>query len=152
MINDEEILKKRQERMNLHKRNLEDITYRSYYNQEKEEKSSFMFNTIICFFIFASIVVIKLTNTPFTDNLTNKLNFQLSKDNLPLIKEFVTNAKSENFALDQIYSIKAENHTESEDTQTVEVNENKNLPDTEFTIDENMLSDINSDEGLDKKK
>lgn len=156
MINENEILRERRERMEMHRRNLEDGSLKSY-NKNEKYSSPIVFQSILCLFIFAFIVIMKLTNIDITQNLTLTLENQIEKDNLPQIMGFMDSAKS-TFAFSPYENIESvDQKKENVSVQESDVNvTNEDItdeyPTTEFTIDENMLSDISEDNGLLEKK
>lgn len=155
MLNDDNILKKQRERIELHRRNLEDGSFNSY--NEDEPKSPFIFQSIICMFIFASLIIIKLTNSQITNTLTTSIDSQLTVDKTQEIINF-----TQNLSNNDIYKLQADTISPSDDsniTKTVDSSSTsdeeiieQDVPTTEFIIDENMLSEINSDEDLLEKK
>lgn len=157
MINDNDILRERKERIEMHKRSLEDGSLRDY-NKDNNYSNPIVFQTIICLFIFAFILVMKLTNIDITENLKFTLNAQLEKDNLPEIMRFMENAKTD-FSFSPYENIEGSSHDEvnvdsTNDKVMNNANENtyNEIPSTEFIIDENMLLEISEDTSLLEKK
>lgn len=160
MINDNDILRERKERIEIHKRSLEDGSLRNY-SEDNNYSNPIVFQTILCLFIFAFILVIKLTNIDITENLKLTLTAQLEKDNLPQIMSFMENTKNE-FAFSPYENIEGSSHDYIEESATSSDIENtissdientyNMIPTTEFTIDENMLSDISEDTAFLEKK
>lgn len=181
MIHQDDISKARKERIEMHRRNLEDGSLR-VDKTENEHTSPIMFQTIICLFIFAFILLIKLTDIGITNDLAVVLSSTLEKDNLPKIINFIESSES-SFAFSP-YNTEQDNYSELDnskdsntkeqvnvenieadtiqtDVENNEVNDPQTtdntfdsendsssvqeLPATEFTIDENMLSEIGED-------
>ncbi len=150
MINDENILRTHKERIELHRRSFDDKSYRT--NQSDETSNSpFAFQTVICIFIFAFILVLKLTNATLSDKFTNTLSAHLEVDNSSQIISFIESSTNQTFAFTNTSN---EVDTNSEDDlKEIKLNdETVNIPSTEFTIDENMLDDITKDDSLNGKK
>lgn len=139
MINDSDIFRERKERIEMHKRSLEDGSLRNY-SKSDEYKSPFAFQSIICLFIFAFILILKLTNIGITEDLRLTLSNQMEKDNLPQIMSFMKSAKN-NFTFSPYESINGMEEID-EVENNIDENISDDIPSTQFIIDENMLSDI----------
>ncbi len=144
---DNDIMREHRDRIELHKQKYLDGNYNK--PSESQEDGSLLFRTIICMFIFASLLVLKLTDSSITKNFTTSVSSSLSNDNLPYIINLVENANNYDFGLNKL---KTETDALEVDAQNLK-NEVENImePTTEFTIDENMLKDINDGELVGKK-
>ncbi len=142
MISDENVLRAHRERIELHKRNFQDRNYRTTI-ENSEVNTPFVFQSIICMFIFACLLILKLTNLSFTNNLITELDNHLTKDSLPQIIEFANNINNYDSLLDDLNA--------NISNEVLDIEKDITYPATEFTIDENMISDINDYELVEKK-
>ncbi len=142
MILDENLQRTHRERIERHKRIVEGRAY-NVKDENEVQNNPFVFQSIICMFIFATLVIVKLTNTTFTDKIVLSINTTLEQDNMPEIVNFAKNIneKSNFGTLDNL----EDNEIILDDTTNSESVETDSIPATEFTIDENMLSDIDDD-------
>lgn len=155
MILEDDVYKTQRERIERHKRTYEDRTYN--VNNEVEDSSPFIFQAIISIFIFASIVILKITNSDFTDNFIISVSTQIEKDSLPEMLTYVENFNNkistvEFMETDNTEPILYENDTIQLEENAESIETNTNMPTTEFTIDENMLKDIEEETTLLEKK
>ncbi len=144
---DNDIMREHRERIEIHKQKYLDGNYNK--SIDTEDKGAFGLQTIICFFIFATLIVLKFTDSNFTSNIITSLDTSLSKDNLPYIITVVENVGEYDFGLNKL---KTEAEALEVDAQNLSnQNIDPQIPATEFTIDENMLNDINNTELVGKK-
>lgn len=153
MINNRDYSRTNMDRIELHKKKLYEGNY--YENKEDESTNSpFIYQSIICMFIFSIILVVKLVNFDITNNFTSLLKEQLAKDDLPKIMSLVQEGENLNFDIETIFG---NNFDVNNDYSEVSLNpeeltdENEDdyttsIPKTEFTIDDNILEQISSDE------
>ncbi len=130
---DRDIMTEHRERIELHKQKYLHNDY--YVKNESSQKSPFIFQSIIASFVFASLVIIKMSNSNFSIELTSSIDSLLKTDNLPTIINYVESFDQNTEGLVELNPIDS----------------SENITPTEFTIDENMLSDINDSELNGKK-
>lgn len=153
MINNREYNKTSMDRIELHKKKLYEGNY--YENKVDENPNSpFVYQSIICMFIFSIILVVKLVNFDITNNFTSLLKEQIVKDDLPKIMSIVQESENLNFDIETIFG---NNFDVNNDYSEVSLDSNEltdeneddyttSIPKTEFTIDDNILEQISSDE------
>lgn len=166
MILDDNVYATQRERIERHKKNYME---RSYNNgiEEQDKSNVFIFQAIICMFIFATLVIVKITNSQFTDKIILSINSFIEKDNLPELMTYAENLNNKlSFSTEQIKNESEKTgNTDITDNEPVDSdynlensndtsidNQNIQTKSTEFTIDENMLEDINKDSDILGKK
>ncbi len=144
---DNDIMREHRERIELHKQKYLNGNYSK--RNDEQETGSFAFRSILCMFIFATLLVLNLTDSTMTRNISTSIKTTITTDKLPYIINLVENANSYDLGLNKLKTeaeamkIDAQNFS-SEPTNPKE-------PATEFTIDENMLNEINDSDLLGKK-
>lgn len=156
MINENNVKATTEERI-LHHKNMLDNRLIGKREPDNNDKKPFLYQSIACMFIFAIILVLKLVNDTQTIGLTYKLSNLLEKDQTENIMAVIKNEDYLNFNFESVFASPDEYDSieinENSLNETVENEEDDTLvPQTEFTIDVNMLDEVNKESDLVGKK
>lgn len=162
MANETDYIKTAEDRILLHKKNLYEQNFKEKPIQT-ERSNPFVYQSIICMFIFISILILKLANLSGTNEMLSHLKAQLVRDDSAQILSYVENSENQ-FDVKTLFENEFVNPTNVVDANTslepVDDSESSNeeidttlIPKTEFTIDNDMLEEISktNDDLLEKK-
>lgn len=156
MINENNVKATTEERI-LHHKNMLDNRMIGAKSDKTYDKKPFIYQSIACMFIFAIILVVKLVNVTQTNDFTDKLSKLLEKDRTENIMAVLQNDDYLNFNFENVfaspYNLDSSENNENAANENIENETSETaIPQTEFTIDVNMLDEVVTDSGLVGKK